>query len=44
MLYINTNLSIGETSLRPDFAINGIVKNNVFQSLNFTAIKQQIIT
>jgi len=42
MLYINTNATIGETSLDSKIAINGILKNRAYTSLNFSQLSEFI--
>ena len=42
MLYFNTRNSVGEKSLRKDFGLNGVIKNSVFQCLNFSELNKII--
>ena len=44
MLYLNTHNSKGETSVWDRFGVNGVIKNNVIENLDFTLLNNYILT
>ncbi len=44
MLYLNTHNSKGETSKWDRFGLNGVIKNNVIENLDFSTLNDYILT